>query len=220
MADDDFLKVQFSVSDEFGKMIETTDEEEAKKAGIFNGKAKYGYSLVMLSDGRMVRGFRAALLAAKDNSEQTVKIPKADAFGDRKDENVVLVPSRKFEDAGISPQVGMVVDLDGSRGRVQAISGGRVRVDLNHELAGRDVNYKFKIIERIAGARAKMNALVEEQLGLKDAATLQADIAIVSVTQDTMKQEDYLQWKYTAIAAAMQHIPEIRKIEWKEEFIR
>ena len=72
MADDDFLKVQFSVSDEFGKMIETTDEEEAKKAGIFNGKAKYGYSLVMLSDGRMVRGFRAALLAAKERQNQAL----------------------------------------------------------------------------------------------------------------------------------------------------
>lgn len=217
---DDFLKVQFSVSDEFGKLIETTDEEEAKKAGVHNPKARYGYSLVMMADEHMVRGFRQALLTAKDGEEQTAKIARADAFGERREDLVVLVPMKKFEEAGISPQVGMTVDLDGSRGRVQAISGGRVRVDMNHELAGKDVVYKFKIIGRISGAKDKLNALIEEQLNLKGAVSIDADYASVSVPQETMKQEDYLQWKYSAISAAMQYIPELKKIEWKEEFLR
>ncbi|MFH1750249.1 MAG: hypothetical protein ABH863_01070 [Candidatus Micrarchaeota archaeon] len=220
MKNEDFLRVQFSVSDEFGKLIETTDMEEAKKADIYSEKAKYGYSLVMMADTRMVKGFREALLGAKDGEEKTAKIAKADAFGDRREDLVVLVPMKKFQGSGISPQVGMVVDLDGSRGRVQSISSGRVRVDLNHELAGRDVIYKFKIIDRITGPKMKLNALVEEQLNLKNAVTIDGDYGSVNVPQETMNQDDYLQWKYSAIAAAMQYIPELKKIEWKEEFTR
>src|SRR3989338_5199705 len=112
---DDFLKVQFSVSDEFGKLIETTDEADARKAGIYNEHARYGYSLVMMADERMVRGFRQALLSAKDGEEATARIARADAFGERREDLVVLIPMKKFEAAEISPQVGMVVDLDGSR---------------------------------------------------------------------------------------------------------
>ncbi len=216
----DFLKVQFSVTDEHGTLVETTDENEAKKAGIFNEKAKYGYSLIMLSDSRLIRGFRDALVNAKENEEQNVNISKADGFGERKEELVVLVPQKKFEEANLKPQVGMVVDMDGSRGRIQSISGGRVRVDLNHELAGKAVVYKFKILQRFTDVKDKLDALMEEQLGGKELVKMNGDAAIVEVTQEIMKQEDYLQHKYGAIQAALQFIPEMNKLEWKEEFVR
>ncbi|MFH0971199.1 MAG: hypothetical protein V1835_01385 [Candidatus Micrarchaeota archaeon] len=218
--DNTFLKLEFSVSDEFGKMVETTDEEEAKKAGIHNPKARYGSSIAIMSDPRLVKGFKDALAAAKDGVATTASIKKGDAFGERREELVVLLPMKKFEEANLHPQVGMVIDLDGSQGRVQSISGGRVRVDMNHELAGKDIIYKFKILERISEPEKKINAIIEEQLGLLSAAKVIGELATISIPQDAMGKDEYLHGKYGAIQAALQFIPEIKKIEWTEEFVR
>ncbi len=213
-----FLKVQFSVKDEFGKLVETTDEQEAKAAGIFNEHARYGYSLIMLSDERLLKGFRKALMEASPNVESTVTFKKEDAFGNRDESLVVLVPQKKFEDASIRPEVGLVVELDGKKGRIQAVSGGRVRVDLNHELAGKDVIYKFKVLARLETPKEKIDALLAEQFNGRCTAKFAEGSASVSVTQDAMKQEDYLQGKYSIIQSALQFIPELKKIEWTEEF--
>ncbi|MFH1443562.1 MAG: hypothetical protein ABIG96_06005, partial [Candidatus Micrarchaeota archaeon] len=130
----------------------------------------------------------------------------------------VLLPQKKFEEAKISPQAGMVVDMDGQRGKVLSISGGRVQVDLNHELAGKDVMYKFKVLERIEAKEGKINALLEEQLdaGIK-AKAIPEGVQIIA-PQETMKKENYLQGKYSIIQAALQFIPDIGKIQWIEEF--
>ncbi|MBI5224408.1 hypothetical protein HY989_00905 [Candidatus Micrarchaeota archaeon] len=214
------LKVQFSVSDDSGRLVETTSEEEAKKAGIFNPNAKYGHSMIVLSDSRLIKGFREALMTANENEEKTVKIAKADAFGDRQENLVVLIPMKKFEEANMAPQVGMIVDLDGQTGKVQSVSGGRVRVDMNHELAGRDVVYKFKILRKITSDQEKLDSLLEEQLGLKGTGKISGDVATVIVTPELMKQESYLQGKYGAIQAAMQIIPNLKKLQWTEEFTK
>ncbi|MEK6843234.1 MAG: peptidylprolyl isomerase [Candidatus Micrarchaeota archaeon] len=214
------LKVQFSVTDEFGRIVETTDEEEAKKNGIFNPNAKYGYSMIVLSDNRLIKGFREALVSANENEEKTVKIAKADAFGDRKEELVVLIPMKKFEEANMAPQVGMIVDLDGQTGKVQSVSGGRVRVDMNHELAGRDVVYKFKILKKISSDQEKLDSLLEEQLGIKETGKISGDTAQVLVSQDAMKKDNYLQGKYGAIQAVLQIIPNLKKLQWTEEFTK
>lgn len=220
MAENDFLKVQFTVSDEFGRIYDTTDAEEAKKAGIFIEGAKYGEALVMLNDEHMVKGFRQALQQAKDGEESTARIAKEDAFGDRKEEMVVLVPLKKFEDAELQPQPGMRVDLDGSRGKVLSVSGGRVKVDLNPELAGKNIMYKFKILRRISAVEGKMDALLEEQMGVKGAVQIKGDSAAISVGTEIMRQDEYLQKKYYAIQAALQFIPELERLEWTEEFKR
>lgn len=215
-----FVKVQFSVTDEFGKLVETTSEEEAKAGGIFNPKAKYGSSLIIVSEKTLIKGFREALLAAKEGIETVANMKKEDAFGDRKEDLVVLLPMKKFEEAQINPQVGMVVDLDGQRGRVQAISGGRVRVDMNHELAGKAVTYKFKIIKKYEGATDKLDALLEDTFGKKIEFKFEGGIAAISATQEMMKEDTYLQNKYGLIQAALQYIPELNKLNWSEEFIK
>jgi FKBP-type peptidyl-prolyl cis-trans isomerase 2 len=218
--DNPFLKVQFSVTDEFGNLIETTDEAKAKKAGIFNENARYGYSLIMLTDSRLIKGFRQTLESAKIGEESTVTIRKADAFGERKEDLVVLIPQKKFEEAKINPQVGLTIDLDGQRGKIQSISAGRVRVDLNHELAGKDVIYNYKVLEKISSIQDKVDALLEERMGKKGLVAMDADSAIISVGQEIMKSDSYLQGKYSFIQDALQFIPELKKVVWKEEFVR
>ena len=219
ISENDFLKVSFSVFDG-DRMVETTREDEAKKAGIYDANMKYKDSLIILSDQHIIKGFRNALKNSKENEESKAEIKSADAFGSRKEELVRLVPLQRFSHEGISPAAGMPVSLDGARGRVQSVSGGRVRVDLNHELAGKDVVYNFKITKCISSSEEKLNALLSEYLELENAATLKDGIAEISVPQDALMKEDYLNRKYAIVDSAMLFVPEIKNLRWIENFDR
>jgi FKBP-type peptidyl-prolyl cis-trans isomerase SlyD len=57
---------------------------------------------------------------------------------------------------------GLVVVLENNLpGRIQSVSGGRVRIDFNHELAGKTLEYELKIEEKIADEKDKIKALFE-----------------------------------------------------------
>ncbi len=217
----DFLKVSFSVREKGnGRLAETTDVALAKAENLFDEHARYGPTLVMLNDTALVKGFKAALLAADVGQNKTLDISVADAFGPRQEELVRLVPLQKFREQGMDPVVGMPVTLDDYRGRVQSVSGGRVRVDLNHELAGKDVVYSFTIEKKLSTAQEKINALAEHFLELSNAATLKDNVAEITVSAATLGKEDYLSGKYRIVQNALLYIPELAKIVWKEEFAK
>ena len=55
----------------------------------------------------------------------------------------------EFKKQGMKPEVGMAITSDGTTGIIRSVSGGRVRVDFNHELAGKNLEYDIKVIKVI-----------------------------------------------------------------------
>src|SRR3989338_2556795 len=89
--------------------------------------------LVVAGRGQVVPGLDSAILNAKPGEQNSVQITEpSDAFGERKDDLVRLVPIEQFRRQGIEPVAGMPVELDNVPARIQSVSGGRVRVDINH----------------------------------------------------------------------------------------
>jgi len=72
-----------------------------------------------------------------------------------------LIPLTAFKEQKINPQVGLVLNIDDAKGIVRSVSGGRVIVDFNHPLAGKEVIYKIKILKKLEKIDDKINALNE-----------------------------------------------------------
>lgn len=216
----DFLNVSFSVREEGGRLAETTDAEEAKKENLFDERKPYGPSLVILKDARLLKGFKEALLKAELNQKTEVKIPFAEAFGPRQEDLVRLVPLQKFREQGMDPVPGMTVTMDDYPARVQSVSGGRVRVDFNHELAGKNILYSFIIEKQVTTPEEKLEALLHEFPVLKGNPSLQKGVAEVTVPSGVTPNADYLSAKYAVVQKALLYIPEITKVVWKEEFTK
>jgi len=51
--------------------------------------------------------------------------------------------------------------MEGHEGRVQSIDGGRVRVDFNHELAGKTIEYDIKVKEIIKDEVEKVKSMIQ-----------------------------------------------------------
>ena len=127
------------------KLFDTTDEELAKKEGIYNPMMVYGPVVVSVGSGMLVPGLDEALLEMEVGEERELELPPEKAFGKRDPSKVKIVSIKEFKKHKVNPVVGMPVNIDGNAGRIASINGGRVLVDFNHELAGKTVKYTLKI---------------------------------------------------------------------------
>ena len=216
----DFVIADFSVRVQGGSLVETTRAQEAKDAGIFKDDVTYRPSLVMLPDMNLMKGFKAALLGAAVDEEKTVSIGKEDGFGERDESLVRIIPLSKFKESGMNPEQGMLVTIDNYNGRVQSISSGRVRVDFNHDLAGKNLEYKFKILSVLGDAPGKLSGILDEFLEAGKAAKMSSGVAEVVIGPEVVsKNRDYLSKKVMAIESILLYIPEVTKLLWTEEFV-
>ena len=62
----------------------------------------------------------------------------------------------------------MIVDFGGTKGRIQSVDAGRVRVDFNNPLAGKKLKYSVEVKEKIEQPVDQVKAVMDF-FGVKDA---------------------------------------------------
>jgi FKBP-type peptidyl-prolyl cis-trans isomerase 2 len=88
------------------------------------------------------------MLKAEIGKEVEVTIPPEKAAGARDPKLVELHPVREFLKQEIEPRVGLEVTVKGKPAIITAVTAGRVRIDFNNKLAGRNIKYKYKVVEK------------------------------------------------------------------------
>ncbi len=158
----DFIKIEYTGKiKENGKVFDTTNEETAKKEGLFNPKTTYGPTLVIIGEEKTIRGLDEELLKMKIGDKKKVEIAPEKGFGKRKPEMMKLVPLSEFKKQNINPYPGMVLNMEGLSCRVISANSGRVRVDFNHPLAGKTLVYELNAKEKLEKDGEKARAVCE-----------------------------------------------------------
>ncbi len=148
---------------ETGSVIETTVEEEAKKASIYREGEKYSPRLIYLGGKWVLESWEEELLKSEIGVERTVEIPPEKAYGFRDPSKVKTYAARRFsKPQELAP--GALVEMDNRIGVVRTVSGGRVQVDFNPPLAGRTLVYRFKILRVLEDDAEKIKHLVNRRL--------------------------------------------------------
>lgn len=101
--------------------------------------------------GQMIPGFDAAVETMEQGETKTVHILAADAYGERNEELVQRIPLENIPNGDQIP-VGQTVYMQGPTGQpfpvfVQGIENDIVTFDMNHELAGKDLNFEITLVE-------------------------------------------------------------------------
>lgn len=104
-----------------------------------------------LGDGNMIKGFDTAVDGMTLGDKVTVKIPAAEAYGERREDMMVNVPVEQVP-ADIKPEVGMSLTLQGGNGQpmpvtVVGIDAEKVTLDANHQLAGQDLVFDIELVK-------------------------------------------------------------------------
>lgn len=145
---------------ESGEVVETTSTEKAKEYKVYDPNKTYEPLLVIIGEGRVIKGFEEALEKADVGVDVEVEIPPEKAYGVRDPDKVKTLSLRDFLRSGVRPEVGKVVEINGQLGVIRSVSGGRVVVDFNHPLAGKTLVYSFKIVKKLENVDEKVKYLI------------------------------------------------------------
>ena len=151
----DFIEIEFTGSAN-GEMFDTTKPEEAKKIGI---QANVKPVIVSVGNEMLLKGLDELLEGKEINKKYSIKIEPEKAFGKRNPQLIKTIPMKVFQEKNMMPTPGMVFQMDNYMVRILSVSGGRVTADFNNPLAGKQVEYEFKILRKIDDNHEKINAL-------------------------------------------------------------
>ncbi|QSG02098.1 FKBP-type peptidyl-prolyl cis-trans isomerase [Natranaeroarchaeum sulfidigenes] len=159
LADGDFVRIAYTARTvENGQLVDTTSQEVAEEEGVDDQQQSFEPRVIVLGEGHIFESVEDAIKGGEVGDEGEVVVPAEEAFGERDPDEVRTVSADKIPEDDRYP--GAHVDLDGEHGHVEAIIGGRARVDFNHPLAGQDVEYEYEILELVEDRVEKAKGLI------------------------------------------------------------
>ena len=191
------------------EIFDLTREDVAKAEGVYNPKLKYKPVVVIVGGGFAIKGLDDAIKSMHVNEKKTVELEAKDAFGERRAELVKLIPTSQFKEQNITPVPGAYVSIGQLRGRIVSVSGGRVKVDFNHPLAGKALKYEIEIKKQITDTKEKVKAVVSYFIGVED------DDFDVSI-EDTKKEVEITFKKPVDVPRVVKEMVAKTLIRWVE----
>jgi FKBP-type peptidyl-prolyl cis-trans isomerase 2 len=170
----DFVEIEYTGRLKESNIIFDTTDADVAKAHDLPKAGQYGPVVICLGQGQLLRGLEDEL-KGKEPGKYTVELSPEKAFGKKNAKLIQMVPAKKFLENKIQPVPGLQLNIDGAMCTIRQVTGGRVMVDFNHPLAGRDVVYDVKIGKLVTEKKEQLKALIAMLLNISDEKITVAD---------------------------------------------
>lgn len=137
---------------EKGDRIKIEYEGTLEDGTVFDSSAKHGEPLEFeVGAGRVLKGFEEALVGMEKDEEKEFTVEPADGYGDHNPELTRDIPKDQIPQEE-ELKVGMVLVMSLPNGfqisaNITEVTDENVKIDLNHPLAGKPLNFKVKVLE-------------------------------------------------------------------------
>ncbi|MEM1927442.1 MAG: peptidylprolyl isomerase [Acidilobaceae archaeon] len=158
----------YAIDEKGERVVETTYEDVAKKAGIYDPSKSYGDLAVVYGRGGLLEAVEEALAVMSPGEVKEVIVPPNRAYGERREDLIVRVPIKQLERAGVPARVGAEVEIAGRRGVIARVTERFAYIDLNHPLAGKTLKIVLELKKVVEDPVEKARLLVARALGLRD----------------------------------------------------
>jgi peptidylprolyl isomerase len=164
-------KGEFILADVFGKVkngraFYATNKADAVKEKIYEDKKQYTPDLVIVGE----KGFLFDTITEdlekgtwKVGDEKTFDLTAEQAFGKRDGAKIRQMGVREFKKkTGKDAKLGEEYrdPKSGEHGYVIRMNQGRVLIDLNHPLAGKEVTYSVKVVDKMTEEKEMLNSFL------------------------------------------------------------
>jgi len=209
---------------ETGETFDTTIEEVAKEAGIYKEGSLYEPILVAVGEGWVLKALDEALPNLQLKKTEKIEIPPEKAFGNRDPEKIRLYPLRKLTSKGITPQIGMRVEVDGRLATVRTVGSGRVLLDFNPPLAGKTLVYEVTVQKKLKTVKEKITALIHRRIPQveveKFSVKITKDALNVEIPEEAFYIEGLQIAKRGIFLDVQKFFPKIKTVTFVEKFSR
>lgn len=218
MKEGDFVRIDYvGKIKESGQIFDLTNEEIAKKEEVHNPNVNYGPLPAIIGSKFLIKGLDKTLREMKVGEKKHIVLGPEDTFGQRSEKMIKLIPESEFTKQDMVPYQGMPVRIKNLQGRVLSVSGGRVKVDFNHPLAGKELEYDIEIKEKITKKDEQVKSILEffykptgkETVEIKDDT---AEIAVDPKSDLPKKVKDKIS------ETIVKWVDDLKKIRFIEEY--
>ncbi len=159
----DFVEIEFTARVKDGEIFDSNMKEDLEKlhAGHDHPVEAEPFTFA-LGEGMFMPAIED-FLVGKPETAATYEIPLSPekSFGKRDPKLIQRIPLKLFKDQSINPVPGFLFNFDGRIGKVLASSSGRVIVDFNNPVAGKEVVYTVKVLRKVSDLNEKSKALIK-----------------------------------------------------------
>lgn len=154
----DFIEIEFTGMTKDGEIFDSNIKEDLEK---LNSDKEPKPFIFALGQDMFLKGVDEFLIGKPEPSEPVeyeVELSPEKAFGSRNPKLIQRMPMTVFREQNLKPVPGIMFNFDGRIGKVLAVSGGRVMVDFNNPIAGKDVIYKIKVLRKVEDINEQIKA--------------------------------------------------------------
>jgi len=153
----DFIEIEFTGKTKDGEIFDSNIKKNLEK---LNPDANPKPLIFSLGEGMFLKGIDDFLIG-KEIGRYTIELSPEKAFGPRVKEFVQMVPIKLFHSQNLNPVPGAVFNFDGRIAKVLSVSSGRVMIDFNNPLAGKDVIYEINVLKKVDDINEKAKSLID-----------------------------------------------------------
>lgn len=151
-----------------GEIFDLTVEEKAEEEGIKRDEIDYKPIPVLIGESYVIDGLEEVLEEMEVGEERDIEVPPEKAYGSRESENVETYPEKEFKKQDVQVRPGEEIMIGNRRGKVMSVNSGRVRVDFNHPLSGKELDYWVKIVEKVEDEEEIAEYIYDYRIGHGD----------------------------------------------------
>ena len=154
----DFVEIEFTGKTTDGEIFDSNIESDLKKVNLNLEPKPFTFCL---GEGMFLKGIDEFLIGKKEG-KYNIELKPENAFGKRNPKLIQMMPLKIFKDHKThAPIPRAMFQFDGKIGKILTVSGGRVLVDFNNPLAGKDVVYNVNVLKKVDKLEEKIKALNE-----------------------------------------------------------
>ena len=151
----DFIEIEFTGKIQGGDIFDSNIKKDIDKAGLKTPAKPFAFAL---GQGMFLKAIDEFLTGKETGKNYNLKLEAKDAFGLREPKLMQIIPMNIFKQHKLNPIPGAMFNFDGRVAKILSVSGGRVRVDFNNPLAGKDVEYDIKVLRKLDKQDEKIKA--------------------------------------------------------------
>ena len=227
--DGDFVRVNFTGKiKETDDVFDTTYDEIAQEAEIFDENKTYKPIPIVVGGNHLLPAIEKEIVGLDAGDRKTVEVDSENGFGPRDPKAIQLIPMKEFKKQGMTPYPGMRISAEGGEGKILTVNGGRVKVDFNHPLAGKDLVYDVEVTEIIDDPEEKIKSMIELHYSNPnvdlDKTEISIEDGIVNIQLDEMAkfdQQSYMDVTFARFRIAKdiwENIEEVTKVNFVDAF--
>jgi FKBP-type peptidyl-prolyl cis-trans isomerase 2 len=150
----DFIEIEFTGKVKDNGVFDSNIKEDLAK---LNPEAEAKPMIFCLGAGMFLKGIDDFLIG-KEIGKYEIELSPENAFGLRVPSLVQMIPIKLFHSQNLNPVPGAVFNFDNRIAKVISVSGGRVMVDFNNPLAGKNVIYEVNVLRKIEDLNEKIKS--------------------------------------------------------------